>query len=71
MHDVNNSSVALGQISSTTTSFSLKINTKGEQDEEVTYGFAAEVYDNKNNMVTTEEQLPNANSNCHRNKWSK
>lgn len=56
-YDVNNSSVALGQISSTTTSFSLKINTKGEEDEEVTYGFAAEVYDNKNNMVATYDEL--------------
>ncbi len=56
-YDVNNSSVALGEASFATTSFSLKVNTNGLEDEEITYGFAAEVYDNQNNKVSTAESL--------------
>ncbi len=62
-YDLNNSSVALGESTFSSTTFSLKINTKGEENEEVTYGFAAEVTDDQNNTVNSanvlsESQVP-------------
>ena len=56
-YDVNDSATALGTVISESTNFSLTINTKGEQDEQVTYGFAAEVTDNDNRTVNSFEEL--------------
>lgn len=56
-YDVNDSATALGTLISQSTEFTLTINTKGEEGEELTYGFAAEVTDNDNRQAYSYEDL--------------
>lgn len=57
-YDLNDSAKQLGTIISESTSFSLTINTKGEEGQEVSYGFAAEVTDNDNRTVNSFDEIP-------------
>lgn len=62
-YDLNDSATELGTVRSESTSFTLTINTKGEEGEELEYGFAAEVTDDDNNTVSSvdllsESQIP-------------
>lgn len=56
-YDLNDSATELGTITTQNTSFTLTINTKGEENDTVKYGFAVEVKDNDGNTVTSEESL--------------
>ncbi len=56
-YDINDSARELGTLTSQSTSFTITVNTKGEEDQVVTYGFAVEVTDNDNNVVASGDQL--------------
>lgn len=59
-YDINDSAKELGTVTSKSTSFTITVNTKGEEGEEVKYGFAAEVTDNDNNTVSSMDELDEA-----------
>lgn len=56
-YDVDNSSVALDPQITTSDEVYLTVNTNGETSEVKTYGFAVEVTDNENNVITSEDEL--------------
>ncbi|MBT5823794.1 PKD domain-containing protein [Candidatus Peregrinibacteria bacterium] len=56
-YDVDNSAKELGTVIAQSLNFSLTVNTNGEEDEEHEYGFAAEVTDSDNNVVSSFDSL--------------
>lgn len=56
-YDLNDSAEEIGTVIAQSTDFTLLINTKGEEGDEVTYGFVAEVTDEDGNMVSSTDEL--------------
>lgn len=56
-YDLEDSATELGTVIAQSTSFTITVNTKGEEGEEVEYGFAAEVTDDDNNTVSSFDEL--------------
>jgi len=56
-YDKEDSAEALGTVISQSPSFTLTINTKGEEGDAKEYGFAVEVTDNDNQTVSSEDEL--------------
>ncbi len=56
-YDLNDTAEALGAVIAQADEFSMTINTKGEEGEEVDYGFAVEVTDSDNLTVRSEDVL--------------
>jgi PKD repeat protein len=56
-YDVNDSAEEIGNILAQSTTFSLLVNTKGEEADEVTYGFVVEVTDDDGNTVSSIDEL--------------
>ncbi len=56
-YDMEDSAEALGTVISQSSSFTLTLNTKGEEGDSKEYGFAVEVTDNDNQTVASEDEL--------------
>lgn len=56
-YDLENSAKELGTVVAQSTDITITINTKGEEGEQVEYGFAVEVTDNDNNTVSSVDEL--------------
>jgi PKD repeat protein len=56
-YDLEDSAEELGTVIAQTLSFTLTVNTKGEQGDKVEYGFAVEVTDDGNNTVSSFDEL--------------
>ncbi|MEK7146277.1 MAG: PKD domain-containing protein, partial [Patescibacteria group bacterium] len=56
-YDLNDSATELGTVISQSTNFTLTLNTKGEEGDEVEYGFAVEVTDDDNRTVSSFDEL--------------
>lgn len=56
-YDLNDTAEPLGTVIAQATEFSMTINTKGLEGEEVSYGFAVEVTDSDNLTVYSEDEL--------------
>ncbi len=60
-YDLDDSATKIGTVTSESGSFSLKINTNGEEGETKEYGFAVEVTDNDNQTVSSMDVLDPSN----------
>ncbi len=60
-YDLDDSATKIGTVTSESGSFSLKINTNGEEGESKEYGFAVEVTDNDNQTVSSMDVLDPSN----------
>ena len=56
-YDLNDSATELGTVIAQTTSFTITVNTKGEEGDTKEYGFAVEVTDDDNNTVSSFDEL--------------